>query len=291
MKNIYITGGLGQDGIILTKKFYKKKKFRLFLYDKKNKKINKNQKKILINNEKVFYDFFSKKPPDVIIHLAANNPSFGEKSFKKFYLKNLRFTKNIVTKAKFFNSKVKVIFANSSQIFKVKNGTVNENSNYKITSHYTRFRIETIKLLDELKINYTNLILFNHDSIYRKKKFLIPRIIFALKNNNKKFIQGIIKKNIHGDFSHAEDICNAIYKVSISNKKINNLVLSSNKCTSLNKLIVYLINKNKLKMDYKFNSLKKITCLKGENLKAMKLLNWRPKKNIFLAAQEMFNLK
>ena len=38
MKNIFITGGLGQDGIILTKLFLKKKGFKLFIFHKKNKK-------------------------------------------------------------------------------------------------------------------------------------------------------------------------------------------------------------------------------------------------------------
>ena len=109
-----------------------------------------------------------------------------------------------------------------------------------------------IKYLSSLKINYTNLVLFNHDSIYRNKKFLIPRIIKALKNKNKGFIQQIINQNIHGDFSHAEDICNAIYKISISKKKVKNLILSSNKCSSIGDIVKFLIKKNNLKIKLKF---------------------------------------
>ena len=53
MKNIFITGGLGQDGIILTKLFLKKKVLN-YLYFTKNKKfvIKKSQKEIFIYNEK-----------------------------------------------------------------------------------------------------------------------------------------------------------------------------------------------------------------------------------------------
>ena len=49
MKNIFITGGLGQDGIILTKLFLQKKGFKLFIFHKKNKKLKKknHQKKYL----------------------------------------------------------------------------------------------------------------------------------------------------------------------------------------------------------------------------------------------------
>ncbi len=291
MKNIYITGGLGQDGIILKDIFFQTKGFQLFIFGKKKKNLSKSLKKIFIHNEKKLYLSFKKKKPDIIIHLAANNPAFGEKNFKTFYIENLKFTKNMLNKAKFLNSKIKVIFANSSQIFKSKKGRVNENSIYKVTSDYTKFRIEALKYLEKLKINYTNLILFNHDSIYRKQKFLIPRIIKALKNKNKKFIQEIVNNNIHGDFSHADDICKAIYKLSITDKKIKNLILSSNKCTHINEIVKFLIKKNKLKIKIKFNTFKKTDCLVGNNLKAIKLLKWKPKKNIFIAAQEMFSVK
>ena len=43
MKNIFITGGLGQDGIILTKLFLQKKGFKLFIFHKKNKKLKKKK--------------------------------------------------------------------------------------------------------------------------------------------------------------------------------------------------------------------------------------------------------
>lgn len=293
MKNIFITGGLGQDGIILTKLFLKKKGFKLFIFHKKNKKfvIKKSQKEIFIYNENELFKCLKKNTPSVIIHLAANNPAYGEKSFYKFYLKNKIFTKKIMLNAKLFYPKVKFIFANSSQIYQIKKGTVNENSKYSISSHYTRFRIEMIKYLNSLKINSTNLVLFNHDSIYRNKKFLIPRIIKALKNKNKKFIQQIINHNIYGDFSHAEDICNAIYKLSISKTKVKNLILSSNKCTGIGEIIKFLIKKNKLKIKLKPTTTKKINCLKGNNRKAVKLLKWKHKKNIFIAADEIFKLE
>ena len=41
MKNIYITGGLGQDGIILKDIFLQKKEFQLFIYGKKKKNLSK----------------------------------------------------------------------------------------------------------------------------------------------------------------------------------------------------------------------------------------------------------
>ena len=55
------------------------------------------------------------------------------------------------------------------------------------------------------------MILFNHDSALRNKKFLLPRIVKAIKEKNENFLNNIYKENIIKDFSHAEDICNAIY--------------------------------------------------------------------------------
>ena len=109
-----------------------------------------------------------------------------------------------------YNQKIKFIFANSSQIFKKKKGTVTENSEKKIAKNYskfyTKFRIEFDKFMLNQNVNYTCLILFNHDSIYRNKKFLFPRLMNAIKNRNKRFINEILNHNIYGDFSHAHDL-------------------------------------------------------------------------------------
>ena len=97
-----------------------------------------------------------------------------------------------------------------------------------------------------------------------------------------------MKENIHADFSHAEDICKAIIKLISSKKNLDNLVLSSNKATSLNKIIYFIINKNKLKINLKVNKLRKKRFLIGDNLKAKNLLKWEPKKDIFIAANEIY---
>ena len=139
------------------------------------------------------------------------------------------------------------------------------------------------------KLFYTNLILFNHDSVFRNNKFLIPRVISAIKRKKIIFLKDIMKENIHADFSHAEDICKAIIKLISSNKNLDNLILSSNKATSLNKIIYFIINKNKLKIDLKAKRLRKKKVLIGNNSKAKNLLKWRPKKDIFIAANEIYN--
>ena len=297
MKNIFITGGLGQDGQILSKVFLSKKKYRVFILTKKSvfkKSKFKYIKYIKINllKKKKLENIFNKNIPNTILHLEANNPVYKEISYKKFYKENILGSKNLFFTSHKYNQKIKFIFANSSQIFKKKKGTVTENSEKKIAKNYskfyTKFRIEFDKFMLNQNVNYTCLILFNHDSIYRNKKFLFPRLMNAIKNRNKRFINEILNHNIYGDFSHAHDICNAIYKIILTKKKIKRLILSSNKCTSINDVVKYVIQKNKINLKLDFKTKKRVKCLKGNNNLAKKIIKWKPKKSSFIAADEIY---
>ena len=295
MKNVFITGGLGQDGQILSKILLSKKKYRVFVLGKKKVTLIKNKVKFIkvnLLNKKSLENTFKNNIPNIIVHLAANNPAYNEVSYKKFYKDNILGSKNLFNLSYKYNPKIKFIFANSSQIFKKKKGIVNENSEKIIaknyTKFYTKFRIEFDKFMLTQNLNYTCLIFFNHDSIYRNKKFLFPRLISAIKKKNIKFINKILNLNICGDFSHAEDICEGIYKVIITSKKIKRLILSSNKCVLLNDIIKYIIKKNKIDLKLNFRSKIKSNCLKGNNSLAKKIIKWKPKKNTFIAADEIY---
>ena len=134
--------------------------------------------------------------------------------------------------------------------------------------------------------------MFNHDSIYRDKRFLIPRIIKAFENKNTNFLRKIYSENISGDFSHAEDICRGIYKLSICKKKIDKIILSSGKRFFINRVIAYLnkkfnynLNKNKLSINNKNHK------LIGSNKLSKKLLNYKMKKNIIDVCSEILKSK
>ena len=295
MKNIFITGGLGQDGQILSRILLSKKKYRVFIFSKKKKILLKRKIKFIkvdLLSKKNLEIIFQNNIPNTIVHLAANNPAYNEVSYKKFYKENILGSKNLFFSSYKYNPKLKFIFANSSQIFKKKKGTVNENSEKIIAKNYskfyTKFRIEFDKFMQTQKVNYTCLIFFNHDSIFRNKKFLFPRLISAIKKKNIKFINEILNQNICGDFSHAEDICNGIYKVIKTKKKIKRLILSFNKCISVNDIIKYIVKKYKIDFKLNFRSKVKSKCLKGNNSLSKKIIKWKPKKNIFLAVDEIY---
>ena len=65
------------------------------------------------------------------------------------------------------------------------------------------------------------------------------------------------------------------------------LIFSSNKRTHINKIIHHLIKINKLKIKLNTNMLKNTFTPVGDNRLTKKILNWRQKKNIFTAAQEL----
>lgn len=296
-KNIFITGGLGQDGKILIR-LLNPNKYNIYIFAKKRVRNTIKKCKIFnenLRNKKKIRSHFQKIKPDIVLHIASNNPSFNEKNRNLFYKENLLTTKNIFDETFKANVDSRFFFFNSSQIFKKKSGSVNEKSIFFERSDYTKFRINCHKYMIKKKrvqkLFYTNLILFNHDSVFRNNKFLIPRIVSAIKKKKISFIENIMRENIYADFSHAEDICKAIIKLISSKTNLDNLILSSNKATSLNKIIYFIINKNNLKINLEIKTLRKKKVLIGNNSRAKAILRWKPKKNIFIAADQIYKKK
>lgn len=296
IKKLVITGINGQDGKILAKKLNKEKKLKIFGFNKK-KGLNEISKKIKIlnflNNKKKLNFFFKKNKVDIIIHLAANNPCFKQKNTEIYFNKNLINTKNLFEAVYKNNLKSKFIFCSSSQIFRDNKGLVNEKSPILARSDYTRFRVKAdkamLKFKNNYKIKYTNIIFFNHDSKFRNKKFILPRVIKAMINKNIKFLNSIIEENIYKDFSHAEDICDGILKIAKSSKNLDKVILSSGRLTSLNSIIKYVINKNNIKLNLNFNKTKpKKKTIYGDNNIAKSEFKWTPKKNIYIAADDLY---
>ena len=206
----------------------------------------------------------------------------------------LKPSKNLIDCINYFNPKIHFIFANSSNIFfKKKETRYNENNKFFKNDDYSRFRIKIYNYLKKLNFKnnfrYTNLILFNHDSALRNKKFLLPRIVSAIKKKNEDFLNKIYKENIIKDYSHAEDICNAIYLLIKKNVNLGNLILSSSKKTKINSIIDYLLKKYNSPIKIVTKPKKNKNFMIGDNKLAKKNLNWKPLKNIFIAADEIYN--
>jgi GDPmannose 4,6-dehydratase len=297
MNKVLITGAHGQDGIILSKLLLKKK-YKVFGIIKK-KKIKFNLPNVsyfvndLLNYNKIC-NLVKKIRPNIIIHFASNNYPFSKEkkiNYLNHYLENFVGTKNLLETVK-KNKKMFFIFAGSSRMYgKNTIGYVNEESQFKRTGFYESYKIDAHKLLMQYKYKYslkaTTAIFFNHDSIYRNNYFIIPKLVNSVINKNYIFLKKIYNFNLTGDFSHAEDICYAIYLLIKSKKNIDKIILSSGKRTKINDIILYLIRIFNIK-NIKFKKPKKPKkTLVGINSLAVKLLTWISKKSIYDVVQEM----
>lgn len=297
-KKVLITGALGQDGIIISK-ILKKQNYSVIGLIKKNYEVKIQGVNYIVNNLKnsnKLKNLIKKINPNYLIHFASINNSFHNNKnndYKKLYLDNILISKNIINLTIENNKKTKIIFIGSSQMYGLtKTNIIDEKTKFKSSNYYGKYKIfihnYLMKLKKKYKLNATSLILFNHDSKFRNKKFLLPRLINAFKKNNKRFIKKIYRENIKVDLSHAEDICSAIALYIKSKKNYDKLILSSNKITYINDIIVYLINKTKLKVNFKKRVKKNKNFLIGKNIKAINFLNWKIKKNIYKAVDDIF---
>ena len=300
MKKVLITGALGQNGKILSY-IYLKKKFKVYGLIKKNKKKKiKNINYIIENlkNKKKIVKILSRIKPHIIIHLASINKTYLERSkndkyYNNYYI-NLKITKNLVDAINQINLKPKFIFAGSSLMFNdSKKKIVSEKDHFKSKDYYSKYKIDAYRYIKKNSKNSffaTTVILFNHDSVYRDPSFLIPKLICAFKKKNLNFIKKIYALNISGDFSHAEDICKGIYKISILNKKIEKIILSSGKRFYLNSIINFLEKKFNFLIDKNnISNKKKNFKTIGSNYLAKKILNYQQRKTPIDVCKEILN--
>ena len=296
---VLITGSQGQDGIILSDILIKKKYNVIGLVRNYNfkKKIPKTKYiRLSLFHKNKLKQFLKKNKPNFIVHFGSENPSYSQRNKNKnvFNKKNKISTLNLINCVNDLKLETNFIFANSSQIFKKTKKKINESFHFIKKDSYTSFRIDIYEYLKTLKkrnnFKFVNLILFNHDSIFRSKKFLFPRLINSIKRKDKKFINTIYEQNIFADFSHAEDICNAIYLIIKKSIIVDNLILSSSKLTSVNRIIRFLLmQNNSLYLLNKKNIIKrKEISLLGNNSLAKRILGWKIKKNIFKAVSEIY---
>ena len=167
----------------------------------------------------------------------------------------------------------------------------NKNKEKKVK--YINLDLKNLKLLSKSinKFKPTHIIHFgsknpsyeDKDNFYKENYVVAKNIIDSIKN--------IYKENIIVDFSHAEDICNAIYLIIKKNICIDKLILSSGKKTYINNIINYLLDKllNIKKFKQKTKNNNNNNFIIGRNKLAKKILNWKAKKNIFIAINDMID--
>ena len=254
--NAIIVGGTGQFGITLSKQLFKKK-FKVIVTTrsliKAKKKLNKkkiNIKRLNILSINQIKKLLLKYNPKIIFYLAGQ--SSPRKSFytkKETYLSNFKGCSNFLKVLKKEKLSSKFINFSSCEIYgNYKNKIVIESKKKPISPYgFAKLKAhnETKKYRERFNLNSYNAVIFNTESIYRPKNYLIPKICIAAinaKRNNLKTKFGNIK--IVREWNWCEEQCK--YLLKFVQKKPQDFILSNGKFFSASQMLKFAFDYFKL---------------------------------------------
>lgn len=295
MKKILITGSEGFIGKHLIRKL-NRKNVKLFGSYYKNKKFKSTRNlkyiKCDFRNENQIKNLIKKVSPDIIFHLAAkSHPTYSFKNPIQTIETNVMGTLKLFEICKNQKINPKIVVACSSAQFgsKKKNELPITEESKSFPEHIYGLSKLVQSLLSDQYFKMFNLqifkaIIFNTSGPGKNFDVFQDICNQYLKQKNKKKI--IIEtgnlKNLR-DFSHVEDVTNALIQISKKGVPGESYIIASSKLEKTSKIISILkkltnkniiIRKNKKlfrKFDEKF--------ILGSNRKVKKL-DWRSKKNI-----------
>lgn len=280
-----IYGGVGQNGYLLSK-FLLKKKYKIYSIIKKKNKDRFDKRiiylKINIQNYKSAYALIKKIKPDEIYNfLGPSDKNLFEKSANYYFEKDFLCNLNTLEIVRQLGLKTKIFYSSSSEVFGLKKRIVKEDSPRLITNNYA-----LTKNMNETLINYYrefyNInacygILFNHDSEFRKDKFMYKILYnyFKIKNFSSPLkINNINDKKFR---SNAYILVKVIWKI-LNNKVISDYIISSDKVYSIKKLVNYFAKKNQINLKW----IKQGNKIYGLNKKKIIISSFDKKNTYFL---------
>ena len=201
--------------------------------------------------------------------------------------------------------KIKFYQASSSEMFGKSRPPQNENTRFLPRSIYAISKVfaynAVVHYREAYNIHACNGILFNHESPRRGVNFVTKKIIQGLIRIKKGKQKVLLLGNLYAkrDWGHAKDYVESMWKI-IQNKIPDDYVISTNKSHSVKDFInitakkigIKLKWKNKglnetatdlktkkiiIKIDKKYFRETEVDFLIGNNSKAKKILNWKPK--------------
>ena len=288
-----IVGGTGQLGISLAKLLLKKN-YKVFITTRNlklaKKKVpfthkNLKLKKLNILDVKEIKNLINKINPNQIFYFAGqSSPLLSFRANKITYSSNFEGCKNFLEVIFKIKSKCKFVNASSSEIFAENKIKLVVSSKKIPVSPYGKAKLlsfnHTKFYRNAKKLNAYNAIIFNTESYYRDKNYLIPKICMAAinaKKYNKKTTFGNLK--ISREWNWASE--QMFYLLKFIKKDPQDFILSNGKSYSALKMIEFAFKYFKLnyknfiqsnkKFERKRDFLKKesnfTSCLKRNNLK------------------------
>ena len=294
-----IVGGSGQFGICLSK-ILLKRKYKVEITTRSISRTKKKFKDLGLNKVNLIkLDIFDKKLTtkilkkkyDMIFYFAGqSSPSVSfnraDQTIKSNYIgcKNfLEILQSLKLKTKFFNT-------SSSEIFSETKKKIDINSKKKPISPYGTSKLLSYNLTNKFRNQYNlktyNLVLFNTESYFREKKYLISKICFSA-INAKKFnkVTSFGKLNIVREWNWCDEQCTLILKCA--QKKPGNFVLSNGKYYSGYQMLKYAFDyldlnyKEYISIDKKYFRKKDFNLKKSNFKKNISAIDFRWKPKIF----------
>ena len=244
-----------------------------------------------ICRKKKIYQWIKKNKPDLILHIAAIVPTrVVENNFSYANSVNYIGTKNLVDAIVENNLNLKwFFFSSTSHVYRLPKIKIkiNEKCKKKAISKYglTKLKAEKYikKKLSKSKIPYCIGRIFSFTHINQEDFYLIPSIVKKIRKSKKNNIV-FNNMNHYRDFVSVTDICEAI-KLLWTKKSKGEFNIASGKATYIKNIIKFLCKKYKKNPIFVDNGK---SYLVGD-VKKIKRLGWKPKKNIFQILNEYLN--
>ena len=243
MKKVLITGITGQDGLYLSRLLLESNpKTEIFGTSRKrnNKNFYKNLEilnlknygniklmEINLLNSQTVNNLIKDITPDVVFNLTGPSSVYESISNPKIANEIEEIFHNLINALVLENNFCKFFQSSSSEMFGPSNFKLNENSFFSPNSPYSLAKLNNHFKVSELREKYDweiySGIMFNHESEFRTKDFLIMKIIEgALSIKRKKTnLLTIGSLDTVRDWSYAEDVVEAIYTILQEGKEFN----------------------------------------------------------------------
>ncbi len=236
---------------------------------------------------------------DTCLHLAALiGIPYSYISPLAYIKTNLEGTYNVLESVKNLNLNQVVITSTSEVYGSAKKLPINEEHSLKAQSPYSASKIAA----DNLALSYYNsfdlpvkvIRPFNTFGPRQSARAIIPTIISQTLNNDKNIKLGNL--DVGRDFTYVNDLCKAFDHISRSGKFFGEVVnVGNNKMVTVReliKIIFDLIGKEKEIIQEEIRIRKKgseVENLMADNLKFIKLSNWKPETNLTAGITKTIN--
>jgi GDPmannose 4,6-dehydratase len=268
--------------------------------------ININRNNCDIREYSQIFTIISEAKPLYLFYFAAQHTSSTEQQItennRSYFDINTIGVLNCLDAIKAMNLETRFFFTSSSLIFKSnENDRIHEQSETELKNLYTISKYASMNLCDHYYENYglntTVGIMFNHESRYRKSKFVSMKIVEYVAKLNQRTTEKLILGDLETivDWGSAEDYMEAAYLL-LKNAKVGNFIFSSGSGHTLGEFCEVAFSYRGLNYkDYVSTNQESVSRINhtriGDNSKLKHAINWKPETSFEKMISNMIDSK